>query len=144
MSTLTAPVLSPDAAAPEQRCRRRLLLAIVVIAGVLVGAVASGILVTTAVRSAAEGMSEGIGSVRQTLAHQTDAAAVDRSAAIAPGDLGKDPALDAAAQSCFAGDLQACDDLGSASPPRSDYAHYAATCGGRVEPDSVSACIDLD
>jgi hypothetical protein len=153
MSTLTAPVLSsaPDApadvAAPERRCRKRLLLAIAAIAGVLAGAVASGILVTTAFVSAAEdigrGMSDGFGSVRETLTHQTDAA-VEQSAAVAPGDLGQDPALDDAAQSCFVGDLSACDDLGSASPPGSDYAQYAGTCGGRVEPDAVYACVDLN
>jgi hypothetical protein len=157
MSSLTSPVLSPSvdaipdtamAAGSEQRCRKRLLLAAVAIAGVLAGAVASAILVTAAFLSAAEdigrGMSDGFGSVRETLAHQDDAAAVDRFAAVAPGALGQDPALDAAAQSCFTGDLRACDDLRSASPPMSDYEQYAATCGGRVKPDAVPSCTELE
>jgi hypothetical protein len=163
MSSLTAPALSPSLdgepdlvpevgpAAPHRRCRKRLALAVLAIAGVLAGAVGSGILVTAAFLSAAEdigrGMSEGIGSVRDTLTHHDDPAgpaAVDRFTAVAPADLGVDSALDAAAQSCFAGDLKACDDLRSASPPLSDYEQYAATCGGRVKPAAVAACVDLD
>jgi hypothetical protein len=164
MSSLTAPVLpssadatrdvgrtvaTDDGAGAEPRCRKRLLLAVVAIAGILAGAAASAILVTAAFLSAAEdigrGMSEGFGSVRETLTHQTDASsAVDQFPAVAPGDLGEDRDLDAAAQSCFRGDLGSCDDLWTASPPMSAYEQYAATCGGRVKPEAVSACTDLE
>jgi hypothetical protein len=141
----------PAPAEPEARCRKRLLLAVVAIAGVLAGAIASGVLVTAAFLSAAEdigrGMSEGLGSMRATLAAQDPAdpagAGVERFPAVAPGELGEDPSLDAAAQACFAGDLAACDVLWSESAPMSAYEQYAATCGGRVKPDAVPACTEL-
>jgi hypothetical protein len=112
--------------------------------------VASALLVTTAFLSAAEdigrGMSEGFGSVRASLAHTPTpdgAAEVERFPAVPPGDLGRDPVLDRSAEACFTGDLEACDDLWSESAPRSRYEQYAATCGGRVKPDAVSACTEL-
>ncbi|HEX9993419.1 MAG TPA: hypothetical protein VGB14_10865 [Acidimicrobiales bacterium] len=51
-----------------------------------------------------------------------------------PGDLGDDPALDALADQCFEGDMQACDDLYFQSPIDSAYEEYGDTCGGRNEP----------
>jgi hypothetical protein len=145
-------------AVPEPRCRRRLVLAAVAIAGVLAGAVGAAVLVTAAFLSAAEdigrGMSEGLGSVRVSLAERPaadDAADGTRAAggpvqqfpAVAPGALGSDRVLDGYAQSCFGGDLAACDDLWAASPPLSTYEEYAATCAGRVKRDAVPACADL-
>ena len=50
-----------------------------------------------------------------------------------PEDLGDDPDLDALAQSCFEGDLVACDHLFLQSPVDSDYEAYGDTCGGRQE-----------
>ena len=50
-----------------------------------------------------------------------------------PDDLGDDPELDALAQSCFDGDLVACDHLYLQSPVDSDYEAYGDTCGGRQE-----------
>jgi hypothetical protein len=69
---------------------------------------------------------------------------VAQSPAVAPGVLGPDPVLDAYAQSCFTGELRACDDLYFESPPLSDYEEYGASCGGRVKPYLVATCTDLD
>jgi hypothetical protein len=62
---------------------------------------------------------------------------------VEPGDLGPDPVLDTYAADCFAGDLQACDDLYYEAPPLSDYESYALTCGGRVKEYAVAACSEL-
>ena len=62
---------------------------------------------------------------------------------VEPEDLGPDPVLDAYAQDCFAGDLQACDDLYYEAPPMSEYESYGVTCGGRVKECAVMACTEL-
>ena len=62
---------------------------------------------------------------------------------VEPDDLGPDPVLDAYAQDCFAGDLQACDDLYYEAPPMSQYEAYGITCGGRVKEYAVMACTEL-
>ena len=69
---------------------------------------------------------------------------VEQSEPVAPGVLGPDPVLDAYAQSCFTGDLQACDDLYYSSAPGSDYEEYGMSCGRRVEPGTVFVCTELD
>lgn len=58
-----------------------------------------------------------------------------------PGDLGDDPALDALAESCFEGEMQACDDLYFQSPIDSAYEDYGDSCGGRNEP--MGLCTEL-
>ena len=58
----------------------------------------------------------------------------------APGDLGDDAELDALAQSCFGGDVGACDDLYLQSPVDSPYEAYGATCGGRLALPSDGGC----
>lgn len=63
---------------------------------------------------------------------------------VEPADLGPDEVLDAYAQGCFDGDLQACDDLMYGSPPLSDYEEYAGTCGGRVKIYTVLSCTELE
>ena len=63
---------------------------------------------------------------------------------VEPGGLGPDAELDAYAQSCFEGNLQACDDLMHDSPPLSAYEEYASTCGGRVKGFSVPVCAELE
>ena len=63
---------------------------------------------------------------------------------MAPGELGPDPVLDEYAQECFAGELQACDDLYYESPPLSAYEEYGSTCGGRVKIYTVPYCTELD
>ena len=50
---------------------------------------------------------------------------------VPPDDLGDDPDLDALAQSCFDGDLVACDHLFLRAPVDSDYENYGDTCAGR-------------
>ncbi|MGH9186904.1 MAG: hypothetical protein ACRD0U_13975, partial [Acidimicrobiales bacterium] len=57
-----------------------------------------------------------------------------------PTGLGDDPELQPLAESCFAGDMTACDDLYFDSEPGSDYEQYGATCGGRA--DITSYCVD--
>ncbi|NEK87563.1 hypothetical protein GCU60_17635 [Blastococcus saxobsidens] len=69
---------------------------------------------------------------------------VEQFPPVAPEDLGPDGELDAYAQSCFEGDLQACDDLMYESPPLSAYEEYASTCGGRVKEFTVPACTELE
>jgi len=46
--------------------------------------------------------------------------------------------LDALAQDCFDGDLEACDDLFIESPIDSDYETYGNTCGDRVPEEEVA------
>jgi hypothetical protein len=61
-------------------------------------------------------------------------------------DLGDDPELDALAQDCSDGDMEACDLLGLSGPPRSAYEDYGSTCGGRNETlvgELNMFCIDL-
>ncbi|MCF6736319.1 hypothetical protein [Blastococcus sp. KM273129] len=69
--------------------------------------------------------------------------AVEQFPPVAPADLGPDETLDAYADSCFGGELQACDDLMYESPPLSAYEEYASTCGGRVKAYTVMACTEL-
>jgi hypothetical protein len=59
-----------------------------------------------------------------------------------PEGLGDDPALDALAQNCFDGDMQACDDLYLQSDFDSDYEDYGNTCGGRF-PDNTDYCVNV-
>jgi hypothetical protein len=64
----------------------------------------------------------------------------------APADwaaIGDDEGLDAYAQRCHDGELDACDELYALSDPASDYQYYGLTCGGRVQPRDVVACIFL-
>ena len=140
----------PAGAAVNERCRRRLVLAVVAILGVLVGAVGSAGLVTASFLSAAEdigrGMSEGLESLAEPPAQDLATGGggpVERFSPVAPGALGTDPVLDGYARSCFAGDLSACDALWQQSPPMSDYETYAATCGGRAKRGAVTACSEL-
>jgi hypothetical protein len=62
----------------------------------------------------------------------TDVAAIPE-ATETPDGLGDDPVLDELAQSCYDGDMQACDDLYSQSEEDSAYELYGGTCAGRQE-----------
>src|SRR5690606_16856796 len=62
---------------------------------------------------------------------------------IPPGDLGDDPLLDQYAADCYAGDMEACDDLYWESPIDSAYEEYGDTCAGRAT-EPVMSCTDLD
>jgi hypothetical protein len=56
-----------------------------------------------------------------------------------PGDLGDGPAFDALAESCFDGDMAACDILYLETPVDSNSEAYGDTCGGREEEADSSA-----
>jgi hypothetical protein len=60
-----------------------------------------------------------------------------------PEGLGDDPELDALAQSCYDGDLQACDDLYAQAEPGSSYLVYGDTCAGRQPENTQRYCTDL-
>ena len=57
-----------------------------------------------------------------------------------PTGLGEDAALNALAQDCFSGDMQACDDLFDSAPIGSPYMAYGNTCAGRQEPHTFNYC----
>jgi hypothetical protein len=58
--------------------------------------------------------------------------------------IGDDEGLDAYAERCHDGTMDACDELSYLSEPGSDYEYYALTCGGRVmRPRDVLSCTDL-
>ena len=57
------------------------------------------------------------------------------AATVPPDGLGDDPALNQYAQSCYDGDMQACDDLYDGSEVGSRYETYGGTCAGR-QPES--------
>jgi hypothetical protein len=64
-----------------------------------------------------------------------------------------DPTYDGMAASCYQGEMQACNDLrnhgttddpGPGAPIGSAYYDYAVTCGGRLPPQQMANCIDLE
>ena len=59
-----------------------------------------------------------------------------------PTGLGTDPALDALAQACYAGEMTACDDLWRDSEPDSAYHNFGDTCAGRQPPNTGIWCAD--
>ncbi|MGH9138242.1 MAG: hypothetical protein ACRD0G_14535, partial [Acidimicrobiales bacterium] len=63
---------------------------------------------------------------------------------VPPEGLGTDPELDALAQSCYAGDMDACDDLYAEADSGSDYQVYGDTCGGRQPENTGRYCRDLE
>jgi hypothetical protein len=152
----------------------RLTLALAAGLGVLAGAVGAGFLVTALFISSAEdigreigeaiaptvedGIAEGVSdgmtqAMEDAMAFAEEgmvgappgtAGPVEQFPPTAPEDLGPDDVLDAYAQSCFDGDLQACDDLYYEAPPMSDYETYGTTCGGRVKQYGVMSCTELE
>ena len=150
-----APVFHPPAPRPQNRGTA---LALVAAGGALVGAVLAGLLVAVLFSAAAENIGRGMGeeftqSMESALgvapegmwsSEYDTSGPVEEHPAVAPGPLGPDPVLDAYADNCFAGEMQACDDLFYESPPMSAYEEYGVTCGGRVKQFDVMACTDLD
>jgi hypothetical protein len=57
-----------------------------------------------------------------------------------PGDLGDGDEFDALAESCFEGDMAACDYLYVGTPVDSNSEAYGDTCGGREDADSTASC----
>lgn len=59
-----------------------------------------------------------------------------------PEGLGDDPTMDALAQDCFDGNMEACDQLFFVSEVGSAYEDYGYSCGGRVpEGETVGLCV---
>ena len=154
----------PAAPAPRRRATGPVLLAL---AGAAVGAAVAALVVSAVFLAGAREMAQEAGTaVGESIATAMskggdiyswgyedeaggvlgtyDMPPVEQFPAVAPGALGPDPVLDAYAQSCFAGDLQACDDLFYESPPMSGYEEYGTTCAGRVKQYAVEYCTDLD
>jgi hypothetical protein len=162
-----APVAAPE---PQRTAHGPLVLGGVALAGLLAGAVGSAFLVTAVFVGSAEDIGREIGTamgsqmsedLARTMADVTESLLVDPYGVdegavpgafgpveefppVAPEALGPDPVLNEYAQSCFEGDLQACDDLMYGSAPLSAYEDYAITCGGRVKVYAVLACTDLE
>ncbi|MGY1723173.1 hypothetical protein [Blastococcus sp. SYSU DS0533] len=167
------PVPAPAGAAPAQRGRWVLagaalggLVVGTAATALLLGAVVAGGAEDVGRAVAAElgpALTDGIreGMVEGTRAQMEDAVdaygeeggagwyggmpggAVEQFPPVEPVDLGPDETLDAYADSCFGGELQACDDLMYESPPLSAYEEYASTCGGRVKAYAVMVCTEL-
>lgn len=57
-----------------------------------------------------------------------------------PSDLGDDPVLDGLAQSCYVGDMNACDELYDTAPIGSEYRAYGDTCAGRQSAGTLDYC----
>jgi hypothetical protein len=156
--TWEQPAPVPPFPAPVQPTRNRgLVIALVAAGGALVGAVVAGLLVAVLFTAAAQDIGSGMGEeFSQSLeggfgmmpedvwSSQYGSGPVEEFPATPPGTLGPDPVLSAYANSCFDGEMQACDDLYYESPPMSKYEEYAVTCGGRVKQFAVMACTDLD
>ncbi|MFP5369219.1 MAG: hypothetical protein ACLGI3_00485 [Actinomycetes bacterium] len=106
----------------------------------LVGGVAGFLIATVAFMTGAGGLGPGMGVGMEA----EPLPPVEEFPAVPPGELGPDPVLDEYADACFAGELQACDDLLYESPPLSEYEEYATTCGGRVKPYGVASCTELE
>ena len=153
------PPAPPLGAVPAPTAGRGpLVLALVSAGGALVGATVAGLIVAVLFAAGAEDIGRGMGEeLSSSMAgafavpeegmwdsEYGSTGPVEEYPATAPGQLGPDPVLDAYAQGCFDGDMQACDDLYYESPPMSAYEEYAVTCGGRVKQFSVMVCTDLD
>jgi hypothetical protein len=86
-----------------------------------------------------------VGGFRMGSAGFADALAAPSTAP--PADwavIGDDEGLDAYAERCHGGAMDACDDLYSLAEVGSAYEHYGLTCGGRVQPYDVPACTVLE
>ena len=74
-------------------------------------------------------------------------AALVATSAAPPDDwsvIGDDEGLDAYAERCHEGAMEACDDLYALAEVGSGYEHYGLTCGGRVQPYDVLTCTFLE
>ncbi|MGR7025438.1 hypothetical protein [Geodermatophilus sp. URMC 62] len=147
-----APAVPPPTVPAGRPLRTVLAATGIGVAGLVLAAVLGALVLTTAADDVGRAIGEGVSaSVPEDLGWYTDPYAtggalgpVEQSDPVPPGDLGSDPVLDGYAQSCFDGDLQACDDLFAESAPLSAYEEYATTCGGRVKAYDVPFCADLD
>jgi hypothetical protein len=58
-----------------------------------------------------------------------------------PQSYGDDPVLDRLSDACGAGTMAACDDLSAQSAPGTQYASWAASCGGRAKDPIPGECV---
>jgi hypothetical protein len=58
-----------------------------------------------------------------------------------PQSYGDDPALDRLSDACGAGTMRACDALSAAAAPGTQYASWAASCGGRSKDPIPGECV---
>ena len=157
-------------AAEPGRSGRWPALVLVAVVAAVAGAVAAGFLVTAVFLAGVKDIGAEIGSrvedgvsegIRDGMAQSMEDAMsfgdqgsyteemdpmppAEQFPAVEPGDLGPDPDLNAYAGSCFAGELQACDDLFYEAPPLSGYEEYGSTCGGRVKAYAAMSCTELE
>ncbi|MBM7807477.1 hypothetical protein JOD57_003314 [Geodermatophilus bullaregiensis] len=150
---VTLPAPAPAAPASGGRpVLTALATAAVLALGMVLAATVGALVLTGAADDVGQAIGEGMtSSVTEDLGWYADPyptggvlGSVEQFDPVAPGGLGSDPVLDGYAQSCFDGNLQACDDLYLESPPLSAYEEYATTCGGRVKQYEVPYCTDLD
>lgn len=155
-----APWGAPGAPRGQQPKRSNNTLIALIIAGVVVLA-AIGVALflvfgrdatTNAASSATTGATDGAAATtadRTSSRASSSSSAPDGASGIPPaGDtpigLGDDPVLDRYAQSCYDGDMNACDSLYNESEFGSDYETYGGTCAGRqpVTNSDVVYCTD--
>ncbi len=166
-----APAWQPPAPAPPAGTSPRSNGPLVAAAagGLLAGLLASGLVVVALFTASAENIGETLAdrigtSVEEAIVEGTRIATEESLAGLGgyeedllypggppeqfppvpPQAAGPDPVLDAYARDCFAGELQACDDLLFESPPLSEYEEYGASCGGRVKAYTVGSCTELE
>jgi hypothetical protein len=89
--------------------------------------------------SAAERSSSGSSRSTSESDEPADGASIPE-ATVTPDGLGDDPVLDEYAQSCYDGDMEACDDLFKESELDSVYEAYGDTCAGRQPLDTDIFC----
>jgi hypothetical protein len=63
----------------------------------------------------------------------------DSAPASLPSD---DPGLIQLASRCWAGNMQACDDMAAQAPPGSEYESYGRSCAGRQDASATETCSD--
>jgi hypothetical protein len=131
---------------PRPRRSRGVVVGIVVACVLGVALLVGGILIAVAAGRAVGQDMAAQASVAsgQDAASATSPPSVPTSEPVDPSGLGTDAGLNSYAARCYAGDMQACDDLYDLADPMSRYEQYAMTCGGRVKPFDVEYCTDLD
>jgi hypothetical protein len=124
--------------APPPKSSRNTLIALIIVGAVVLAAigVALFLVLDGTARTTASGLT-ATATDRATSGPASSASASANGASGIPpaGDppdgLGGDPVLDQYAQSCYAGDMTACDTLYNDSQVGSKYETYGGTCAGR-------------
>ncbi|MFL6093914.1 MAG: hypothetical protein ACJ71Y_00525, partial [Blastococcus sp.] len=98
----------------------------------------------TAATTSSAGSSSASSSSSGSPSSSAEAGSGIPPASLPPDGLGDDPVLDRYAQSCYDGDMVACDTLYNESEVDSTYETYGGTCAGRQPPgdSDVVYCAD--